>query len=51
MADIFVSYTRADQELVRLIVALLKGQGKWSRTKYVQWFSGGNPHNEEGPAP
>lgn len=29
MADIFVSYARADQELVRPIVALLEGQG-WS---------------------
>jgi len=29
MADIFVSYTRADQEMVRLIVALLEAQG-WS---------------------
>jgi hypothetical protein len=29
MADVFVSYTRTDQELVRPIVALLEAEG-WS---------------------
>ncbi|MGH6814968.1 MAG: SUMF1/EgtB/PvdO family nonheme iron enzyme [Hyphomicrobiaceae bacterium] len=39
MADIFVSYTRADQDMVRLIVALLEARG-WSVWWDTRLFGG-----------